>query len=178
MIIAHLNINSFPNKKDDLISIINGKIDILVITETKLDETFTNVQVTIAGYSQPYRLDRDRHGGGVLIFVREDIPSRKLSKHTFPTDIEALYIEINLRKTKFLLIGTYHPPNQADQYYFDNINKALDMYSHSYNKVLLSGDFNAQEDETVISNFIYQNNLKNIVKEKKMLQESPKPDLH
>ena len=162
MIIAHLNINSFPNKKDDLISIINGKIDILVITETKLDETFTNAQVTIAGYSQPYRLDRDRHGGGVLIFVREDIPSRKLSKHTFPTDIEALYIEINLRKTKFLLIGTYHPPNQADQYYFDNINKALDMYSHSYDKVLLSGDFNAQEDETVISNFIYQNNLKNI----------------
>ena len=90
LISARLNINSFPNKKDDLISIINGKIDILVITETKLDETFTNTQITIAGYSQPYRLDRDRHGGRVLIFVREDIPSRKLSKHTFPTDIEAL----------------------------------------------------------------------------------------
>ena len=128
MIIAHLNINSLPNKKDDLISIVNGKIDILVITEKKLDETFTNAQITIAGYSQPYRLDRDRHGVGVLIFVREDIRSRKLSKHTFPTDIEALYI----RKTKFLLVSTYHPPNQADQYYFDNINMALDMYSHSY----------------------------------------------
>ena len=99
MIITHLNINSFPNKKDDLISIVNGKIDILVITETKLDETFTNAQITIAGYSQHYRLDRDRHGGGVLIFVREDIPSRKLSKHTFPTEIEALYSILPITRT-------------------------------------------------------------------------------
>ena len=114
-------------------------------------------------------------GGGVLIFAREDIPSRKLSKHTFPTDIEALYIEINLRKSKFLLVGIYHPPNQADQYYFDNINKALDMCSHSYDKVLLSGDFNAQEDETVISNFIHQNNLKNIVKEKPCFKNPQNP---
>ena len=49
------------------------------------------------------------------------------------------------------------------------------MYSHSYDKVLLSGDFNAQEDETVISNFIYQNNLKNIVKEKTCFKNPQNP---
>ena len=44
-----------------------------------------------------------------MIFVREDIPSKKLIKHTFPDDIEGLFIEINLRKCKWLLFGSYHP---------------------------------------------------------------------
>ena len=35
-------------------------------------------------------------GGGVLIYVREDIPSKLLNKHVFPNDIEGLFIEINL----------------------------------------------------------------------------------
>ena len=64
-----------------------------------------------------------------------------------------------------MLLATYHPPSQPDQYYFDSINTALDMYACSYDKVLLVGDFNAQVNETCISNFIYQNHLKNIVKE-------------
>ena len=61
-------------------------------------------------YSIPYRLDRNRDGGGILVFLREDIPSKKLHKHTLPGDIEALIVEINLRKTKFMLLATYHPP--------------------------------------------------------------------
>ena len=51
------------------------------------------------------------------------------------------------------------------------------MYSHSYDKVLLSGDFNAQEDETVISNFIYQNNLKKHREGKNMASRIPKTRL-
>ena len=40
LIIGNLNINSICNKFDSLKSIIQGKIDILVITETKTDSTF------------------------------------------------------------------------------------------------------------------------------------------
>ena len=42
-------------------------------------------------------------GGGVLIFIREDVPSKRLCKHTLPGDVEALFIEVNLRNIKFLL---------------------------------------------------------------------------
>ena len=94
-----------------------GNIDILILVETKIDSTFTNSQFLIDGYTQPYRADRNRHGGGILIYVREDIPSKKLSKHTFPNDIEGIFVEINLRKTKILLFGSYHPPSQSDNYY-------------------------------------------------------------
>ena len=62
-------------------------------------------------------------------------------------------------------MASYYPPSQPDQYFFDNITKIQDKYAHSYQKVILAGDFNAQENEICIRDFICENNLKNIVKE-------------
>ena len=76
LIIGNLNINSISGKFDQLKTIIQGKIDMLVITETKLDASFPKSQFLIEWYSQPYRMDRNRNGGGVLVYVREDIPSK------------------------------------------------------------------------------------------------------
>ena len=162
--IANYNINSLRYKFDQLVPIIQGSVDVLIITETKLDGTFPESQFTIEGYSPPYRLDRDVNGGGILVLVREDIPNRALKDHMIPGDIEVLPIEINLRKTKFLLLASYHPPAQSDEYFFDNMTKILDKYN-SYEKVLLVGDFNAQENEPCLRNFLCENNLKNIVKQ-------------
>jgi len=80
--------------------------------ETKFDSSFPTSQFSINGYSQPYRLDRNKHGGGILIYVKENILSKLLIKHNFPDDIEGIFIEINLRKSKLLFLGSYHPPNQ------------------------------------------------------------------
>ena len=44
-----------------------------------------------------------------MIFVREDIPTKLLTKHNFPSDVEGLFVELNFRKSKWLLSGTYHP---------------------------------------------------------------------
>ena len=119
----------------------------------------------VDGYTIPYRLDRDKNGGGVLVFVREDIPSKILQGHVLPGDMEVLPIEINLSKTKFLLLAAYHPPSQCDEYFFDNVSEVLDKYAYSHEKVLLAGDLNAQENESCINNFITKHDLKNIVKE-------------
>ena len=61
------------------------------------------------------------NGGGVMICVREELPSKELLKHTFPNDIEALVIEINLRKTKFLLIGGYRPPQSQNHFFIQSL---------------------------------------------------------
>ena len=108
----------------------------MVLTETKLDETLTTSGFLIDGFSSPFRPDRNRKGGGILIYVRSDIPNKLLTKHSFPNDTEGLLVEINFRKSKWLLFGTYHPPSQNDQYYFDCLDKALDVYS-SYEKLFL-----------------------------------------
>ena len=54
VIIGHLNINSLSKKIEALSYIIKDKIDILVIGETKLDNTFTKKQFIIEGFKKPY----------------------------------------------------------------------------------------------------------------------------
>ena len=57
LITAHLNINSLRNKFEFLISLIKDNIDILMISETKLDQSFPTNQFMINGFSIPFRLD-------------------------------------------------------------------------------------------------------------------------
>lgn len=166
VIVANLNINSVRNKFDQLKTIIKDNVDILILTETKIDDSFPEAQFKIDGYVTPYRLDRTSHGGGLLIYVREDIPSKKLNKHTFPDDIEGMFIEINLRKSKWLLFGTYHSPSQSHNYFFESVSKAMDVYLGQYDRFLLAGDFNCQDTDPNLKPFLDQYNATNIVKEK------------
>ena len=54
-----------------------------------------------------------------LLFMYENMLQTKCKKkHKFPDDIEALFVEINFQKCKWLLYGLYHPPSQSDQYFF------------------------------------------------------------
>ena len=87
-----------------------------------------------------------------------------VTKHGFLKDIEALFIELNFRKCKWLLCGLYHPPSQKDQCLFDNIGKALDVYSTD-EKVILGGDFNSQIGENCIDTFLDEHNLQSVNKE-------------
>ena len=93
-----------------------------------------------------------------MIYVRDDIPSKMLTKYNLPEGIEAAFIELNFRKCKWLLCETYSAPSQNYNYFFDNIDKGLDVYS-TYERVALVGDFNAQVGEKSINTFLYQNLL-------------------
>ena len=72
LIIAQLNINSLRNKFDSLVEILHSNGDILLISETKIDSSFPTAQFKVEGYTT-YRLDRNSNGGGILLYVREDI---------------------------------------------------------------------------------------------------------
>ena len=77
--IGHININSLRNKFDALTEIIKNNIDILMISETKIDDSFPLNQFIIGGYASPFRIDRSSEGGGIIVYVREDIPSKPFS---------------------------------------------------------------------------------------------------
>ena len=95
---GNLNINSISGKFDQLKYLISNHVNILILTETKLDETFRTSSFLIDGFSSPFRLNRNRKVGSILIYVRNDISSKLLTKHSFPNDIEGLFVEINFRK--------------------------------------------------------------------------------
>ena len=99
IIFAHLNINSIWNKFDRLSDMIKGNIDVLMISESKLDNSFPDGQFLIEGYGEPFRLDLDKLAGGIILFVRSDIPAKLLS-----VDIacQNFFVELNFRKKKWL----------------------------------------------------------------------------
>ena len=59
---AYININSFRKKLDMLTNSVSEYTDILMISETKLDDTFPNALYHLNDFSNPYRLDRNSHG--------------------------------------------------------------------------------------------------------------------
>ena len=163
VVVAHLNVNSFSKKYDAIKTVIPGNVDVMIFSETKLDESHPTSEFLIDGFSSPFRSDRNIFGGGLLIYVREDIPCKQLDNHSFSEGIEGIFVELNLRKGKWLIFGTYHPPGQNDKFYFDNVGRALELYNNKYEKILLAGDFNAEIQETILNNFLELYNLRNLV---------------
>ena len=76
-----------------------NNLDFWLISETKLDSSFPDTKFNISGYTSQYRLDRNKFGGGLLLYVIEDIPS-KIAKAPDSNEIAPFYIEINLRNKK------------------------------------------------------------------------------
>ena len=67
-----------------------------------------------------------------------------------------------------------YPPSQSDQYFFENVDKALDMYRY-YDKILLTEDFNAERHDDYSESFLYQRQLKSLVKEKTCFKSISNP---
>ena len=88
IVVGQWNINSFRNMFDFLAHQVQGIVDILMILERKLDGSFPLGKFLLDGYSIPYRSDRIGIGGGILLFIREDIPSKLLPMNN---DIEFFF---------------------------------------------------------------------------------------
>ena len=73
--------------------VVGTKIDILLISETKLDDTFPLNQFVLEVFTPPCKLDRAKHGGGLMLFVSFS----KLLPNVDPSgNIENIFVEINL----------------------------------------------------------------------------------
>ena len=131
LVIGQININSLRNKFEDLKSQIIENLDILVITETKLDETFPQGQFAINGFSS-YRLDSNSNGGGVMIYVREDLACKELKSKATPEKFEGIFLEINLRKTKWMLFAGYNNTKTNIAKYLNELGQMLDTYIGKY----------------------------------------------
>ena len=97
-IIGHININYLYNKFEALKSLFKDKLEVLVVTETKVNESYPTGQFRIEGFVSPFRLDHDNHGGGVIIYVNEVIPCKEIPFHNRPSDIEGILVELNFKR--------------------------------------------------------------------------------
>ena len=138
---GHLNVNSICNKFVSILELIKRTSDIFFIGETKIDDSFPNVQLKIDGYKS-FKKDRDAFGGGLLIYVNEKLNCRSLEICLPNTFIEILPLELRLLNSKWLILGTYKPLSQNEPTSVSEIKKLLTYYFSSCDNILLLGDFN------------------------------------
>ena len=144
--IAHLNTNGLLSKLDYLKIMLNGTFfDIFAVSETKLDANILDDEIKIDGYVS-YRLDRNRHGGGVLFYVNNQLESHLL-KHLTDSKYESLWIKVCLDKTKPIFLSVvYRPPSKgSDLESTDQLCaylKECDSKLPQIKEVFICGDFN------------------------------------
>ena len=119
------------NKLEFLKEEIQDNIDILMISETKIDASFPKGEFLLNGYSTLFRLDRNAYGGGILLYVRQDIPSKILLVED--NLIEDFFVKINLRnKKKWLLSCSYNPKKTYLSNHIAELSKSLNLFTTKY----------------------------------------------
>ena len=140
---------------------LNGKVDILLVSEIKIDDSFLQGQFVIDGFSAPYRLDHNCFCGGLILFVREDIPSNLLIDKK---PIESFYVELNLSNSKCIVNCSYNPHKNSIGNHFDRTSEFLDLLSSDYEKMIFLGDFNVTHDENHMKSFCENYDLKDLIR--------------
>ena len=136
----HLNINSVLSKIEELRVVARkSKAAVIGVTESKLDATVLDGEVNIDGY-EVIRSDRNRHGGGVACYVRNDISFNVRSD--FSDEIENIVFDMLLPKTKPILVGIlYRPPDLSK--FLDKLSTAISRSNTFDNQeAYILGDWN------------------------------------
>ena len=134
--IGALNVNSLRNKIGAVQELITNNIDICLLSETKIDESFPNQQFNISNY-KTFRRDRNKHGGGLLFYINENIPCKLINDQIIPSDIEMIMFEFLVKTRKWLCIGLYKSPSQNENYFLDILSNVLSKETCQCENVIL-----------------------------------------
>ncbi len=139
--IAHININSLQYKHDELkILLENNLVDCLFIAETKLNDSHVSTKFEIENY-QLFRKDNPHdNGGGIVCYIRSDIPAREEIFDTYPC--ENLSIIAHIKGVKWALIGAYRKPSISQQNITDKLDPIIDKCMDITPNIFVTGDLN------------------------------------
>ena len=163
IIVVHLNINSLRNKFEALQFIINRNLDIILLSETQLDDSFPSAKFMSKNFGIPYRLDRNSNGGGLLLYVREDIPSKFL-KVKSDCNVESICVDVDLRKRKWFINVSYKPNKSFLSNHLECFNRIIDEYSKIFQNFLFLGDFKPSVSEKCLEEFCNVNGITSLIK--------------
>ena len=110
-LISYLNINSIRNKISDITEIFGKlQLDNFVLSETKIDESFPSAQFNIHDYEIRNRRDRDKHGGGLIEFVRKGFIRKRIKEYEAKLS-EIICTEFTVSKKKWFCLSVYRLPS-------------------------------------------------------------------
>ena len=166
-IFAHININHFRNKFIEIAPwLYDNIVDLLAISETKLDKSFPSCQFKVMNYSM-YRCDRDGNGGGLICYVKSSIPHRERTDLCYRDNgMESMVLEISLRKEKWFFIIVYRPPSVNVRFLNEALEKMCETCQSQGKSLFIMGDINVDllKCTTPVSDIIDVFGMKNLIK--------------
>ena len=126
-------------------------------------------------FCDTYRFDRDHNGCGIMLYIRDGIPSRLMEKK-LRNNSEYFFVEINLRKKKWLLCCSYNSHKSSISTHTDFLRRKLEVHSSNCKNFILLGDFNLEMTDTNLKDFCNLYLLKNLIKKPACfkIKENPK----
>ena len=146
--VIHLNIRSLRNNVHliqlrELVRL--AKFDIITISEKWLNTSVTSAEVNMDGYKL-IRLGRlHKRGGGVCAYIRKDFKSVVLKDLSYISErnFHQLWISIQCKKTKSIVICVTYRPDDCPLSSFDNVLKPSYIQALTLNKpIVILGDLN------------------------------------
>lgn len=166
IIICHLNVNSLWSKLSEVKHLQSTcKLDVLVLSETKLDDSYKQDVLDITGYTC-VRQDKRSNSGGLIAYVSNDIPFSVGKTNTCNDEIECLSIELNICDETTMLLAMYKNPKTDPVTFKRFFEEACEEVSDKYENIVIIGDlnFNMLQDN-MLSAIIPCFNLSNVINE-------------
>ena len=144
-----INCNGISNKRAELENLINyADPDIILLTETKIDNIFRPAEFLPPQYCGDIRKDRVAGGGGVMIATKNGIVCEPLDINV---NCELVLAKVKAdNNTPFIVGSFYRPPGDNSIDPIEQLEQALDSIQEKVKNnprttILLGGDFNAAE---------------------------------
>ena len=162
--IVHLNVRSLLSSIDQ-ISVELNEFDIIALSETFLNDTIDNSDIDIAGYCEPFRMDRNRHGGGVCIYVKSTLHAERCYEYE-DNRMECIWLKISSTNKTFYFACAYRPPNSNE--FWQALSQSIEKVKDNDNpNIFIFGDLNSDisNSRSKIHEFIETNNLSQVITE-------------
>ena len=155
---GHLNIHSLVKKIDSLRILLKNKpFDVISFNETLCDFTVSDSEIAIDGFNI-FRRDRNRHGGGVAVYVTETFNAKR-RQDLESDDLENVWVEMCYPHKSPILVGSFYRPPSAVYDFNSEFEKNIDCVSHVGMDCIILGDFNYDQTppvrDTHCCNFLF-----------------------
>ena len=107
----------------------------------------------------------ENFGRGILLYVRGDNSSSLITNYKLQNHIECLFIEIKIRKKKWLFCCSYNPNKNNISDHLHCLSNGLDTYISQHDNILLLRDLNVETSNPVLNDFCNVYNLFSLAKE-------------
>ena len=110
-----------------------------------------------------YCKDRTKTGGGLLLYVNENLPGKIINSYKFKENSDTVLFEFSISIKKWLLLGNYKALSQNDLSFINKLNLVMNLFSPIYENFVLFSDFNISTENPNLKNFMCSFDLESLI---------------